>query len=161
MRIRTDTTVDQDCVLKATVQVCTACMIVSLLTTCPNLNPPPLAQVAPFSMQDSRVKRESKMDTKLSKHACPTDSGLYNSTFPSLVSRTLTTPECRSDHHGSCARTAWSRLSVCSLYPPRASSVHEMSQCFLLLLCSLVLLLLCSLLLLLALAPCCHDPLTL
>ena len=39
-RIRTDTTVDQDCVLMATVQVCTACMIVSLLTTCLNLNIP-------------------------------------------------------------------------------------------------------------------------
>ena len=34
VRIRTDTTLDQDCVPKATVQVCTACMIVSLLTTC-------------------------------------------------------------------------------------------------------------------------------
>ena len=38
VRIRTDTTIDQDSVLKATVQVCTACMIVSLLTTCMNLN---------------------------------------------------------------------------------------------------------------------------
>ena len=38
VRIRTDTTLDQDCVLKATVQVCTACMIVSLLTTCMNFN---------------------------------------------------------------------------------------------------------------------------
>ena len=38
VRIRTDTTLDQDCVLKATAQVCTACMIVSLLTTCLNLN---------------------------------------------------------------------------------------------------------------------------
>ena len=33
MRIRTDTTIDQDCVLKATVQVCTGCMVVSFLTT--------------------------------------------------------------------------------------------------------------------------------
>ena len=38
VRIGTDTTLDQDCVLKATVQVCTACMIVSLLTTCMNFN---------------------------------------------------------------------------------------------------------------------------
>ena len=44
MRIRTDTTLDQDCVLKATVQVCTACMVVSLLTTRMNFNTPPLAQ---------------------------------------------------------------------------------------------------------------------
>ena len=28
VRMRTDTTLDQDCVLKATVQVCTGCMIV-------------------------------------------------------------------------------------------------------------------------------------
>ena len=35
-RIRTDTTLDQDCVLKAAVQVCTASLIVSLLTTCMN-----------------------------------------------------------------------------------------------------------------------------
>ena len=38
VRIRADTTLDQDCVLKATVQVCAACMIVSLLTTCLHLN---------------------------------------------------------------------------------------------------------------------------
>ena len=30
-RIRTDTTLDQDCVLKATVQVCAACMVVSIV----------------------------------------------------------------------------------------------------------------------------------
>ena len=37
VRIRTDTTLDQDSVLmKATVQVCTACMDVSGLTTCMN-----------------------------------------------------------------------------------------------------------------------------
>ena len=34
VRIRTDTALDQDSVLKAIVQVCTACMVVSLLTTC-------------------------------------------------------------------------------------------------------------------------------
>ena len=38
VRIRTDTALDQDCVLKANVHVCKACMIVSLLTTCLNLN---------------------------------------------------------------------------------------------------------------------------
>ena len=35
-RIRTDTRLDQDCVLKATRQVCTPSLIVSLLTTCMN-----------------------------------------------------------------------------------------------------------------------------
>ena len=38
VRTRTDTTLDQDCVLKALVQLCTACVIVSLFTTCLNLN---------------------------------------------------------------------------------------------------------------------------
>ena len=38
VKIRTDTRLDQDCVLKATVQVCGASMIVSLLTTCMNFN---------------------------------------------------------------------------------------------------------------------------
>ena len=64
VRIRTDTTLDQDCVLKANVQVCTACMIVSLLTICMNFNTPPLAQVAPLSMQDSRVERGSVVGHK-------------------------------------------------------------------------------------------------
>ena len=38
VRIRTDTTLDQDCALKATVQVRIACMIVSIWTTCMNFN---------------------------------------------------------------------------------------------------------------------------
>ena len=38
VRIRAETTLDQDCVLKGTVQVCKACMVVSLLTTCMNFN---------------------------------------------------------------------------------------------------------------------------
>ena len=38
VRIRTDTALDQDCVLKATVQVCTAFMDVSLSTTCMNFS---------------------------------------------------------------------------------------------------------------------------
>ena len=70
VRIRTDTTLDQDCVLKATVQVCTACMIVSLLTTCLNLNTPPLAQVAPFRCKIRESNAEVPLDTKLSKHVC-------------------------------------------------------------------------------------------
>ena len=63
VRIRTDTTLDQNCVLKATVKVCTACMDVSLLTTCMNFNTPPLA---PFRESNAEVT----MDTKLSKHVC-------------------------------------------------------------------------------------------
>ena len=99
-------------------QVCTACMIVSLLTTYLNLNTPPLAQVAPFRCKIRESNAEVTLDTKLSKHG-------------------------QSDHHGSCASTAWSQQSVCSLYHPRArqsptwrQSVHKNSYCLLLLLCS-------------------------
>ena len=121
LMIRTDTTLDQDCVLKATVSACTPCMIVSLLTTCMNFNTPPLAQVAPFRYKISRVKRGSNIGHKTQQARLPADSGLYNSTFPSLVNCILTIPECESDHHGSCTSTAWSRQRVCSLYHPRAS----------------------------------------
>ena len=58
VRIRTDTTLDQDCVLKATVQVCTACMVVSLLTTCMSFNTPPLAQIAPFDHHGPEVQAQ-------------------------------------------------------------------------------------------------------
>ena len=70
VEITTDTTLDQDSVLKANVQVCTACMIVSLMTTCLNLNTPPLAQVAPFRCKIRESNAEMPLDTKLSKHVC-------------------------------------------------------------------------------------------
>ena len=70
VRIRTDTALDQDCVLKATVQECTACMILSMPTTCLNLNTPPLAQVAPFRCKTRESNAEVPLDTKLSKHVC-------------------------------------------------------------------------------------------
>ena len=114
VRTRTDTTLDQDCVLKATVQVCTACKIVSFLTTCMNFNTSPLAQVASQTRKHHPTK-------KLRKHVCQLISCLYNSTFPSMVNCILTIPECRCDHHGSCTSTAWSRKCVCSLCHPRAS----------------------------------------
>ena len=79
VRIRTDTTLDQDCVLKATVfvctsctvclratvQVCTACMDVSLLTICVNFNTPPLAQVAPFDARfASQTRKKARLPTR-------------------------------------------------------------------------------------------------
>ena len=70
VRIRIDTTLDQDCVLKASVHVCTACMIVSLLATCMNFITPPLAQVAPFRYKIRESNAEATLDTKLSKHVC-------------------------------------------------------------------------------------------
>ena len=121
VRKRTDTTLDQDCVLKATVQVCTACMIVSLLTTCTNFNTLLLAQVAPFLCKIRESNAEVPSNRETEKARLPTDACLYNSTFPKLVNSILTTSECRSDHHGSCSSTAWSRKSVCSLCHPRAS----------------------------------------
>ena len=70
VRIRTDTTLDQDCVLKATVQVCTACMVVSLLTTCMSFNTPPLAQIAPFDAKFASQTRKYHSTKKLRKHVC-------------------------------------------------------------------------------------------
>ena len=113
---KTDTTLDQDSVLKATVLVCTACMDVSLLTTCMNFNTPPLVRIPPFLMQ-RLVKQNAEVpfNKETEKARLPTDSCLYNSKRPSLVNCILTIPECRSDHHGSCTITAWSCKRVCSL----------------------------------------------
>ena len=155
VRKRTDTTLDQDCVLKATVQVCAACMVVSLLTTCMNFNTPPLAQIAPFPR-------------------LPTDSRLYNSKLA------WTLGQLHLDHSGVSKRPHWlvynhshgpekvSALSVILARPlsvilarhlflkvvrqvRRPVNLHEIWYCLLLLLCSLLFCLLCSLLLALAL----------
>ena len=121
VRIRTDTTLDQDCVLKATVQVCTACMIMSLLTTCLNFNTPPLAQVAPFRCKIRESNAGSTTGHKTQQARLPADCGLHNSTFPSLVNCILTVPECQSDHHGSSTSTMVLTKCLLSLYHPRAS----------------------------------------
>ena len=68
VRIRTDGKLDQDCVLKATVQVCTACMVVPLLTTCMNFYAPPLAQIAPARFASQT--RNYHSTKKLRKHVC-------------------------------------------------------------------------------------------
>ena len=48
--------------LKATVHVCTACMVVSLLTTCVHLNTPPLAQIAPFHARfASQTRKKARL----------------------------------------------------------------------------------------------------
>ena len=52
-----------------------------------------------FSMQDLRLKRGSTTGQTTPQARLPADSGLHNSTFPSLVNGILTIPECRSDHH--------------------------------------------------------------
>ena len=119
--IRTDTTLDQDCVLK----VKCACMYSVhdrvIVDNMSEFEHSSFRASCTFSMQDSRVKRGSTTGHKTQQARLPADSGLYNSTFPSLVNCILTIQECQSDHHGSCTSTAWSRRSVCSLYHPRAS----------------------------------------
>ena len=156
VRIRTDTTLDSGLWTESK-RARTYSMMVSLLTTCLNLNTPPLAQVAPFRCAGI------PLDTKLSKHICQLILVCTTQTFPSLVYCILTIPECQSDHHGSCTRTAWflgkclfslssSRFSglliVLRQFSTWRQSVHKISYCLLLLLCSCFcsLLLLCSLL---------------
>ena len=94
-------------------------MIVSFWTTCMNLQ----HSSCTFSMQIRESNGGSNIGHKTQQARLPADPGLYNSTFPSLVNciLTLTIPECRSDHHGSCTSTAWSRQSVCSPYHVRGS----------------------------------------
>ena len=121
VRIRTDTTLDQDCALKATVQVRTACMIVSLSTTCMNFNTPPLTWIATFRCKTRAQNADVPFNKETKEARLPADPGLHNSTFPSMINCILTIPECRSDHHGSCTSTAWSQRNVCSLCHPRAS----------------------------------------
>ena len=51
--------------LKATVQVCTACMFVSLLTTCVNFNSPPLTQIAHFdAIFASQTRKKARLPTQ-------------------------------------------------------------------------------------------------
>ena len=90
---RTDTTLDQDCILKETVH---DRVIVDNMYEFQHSSS---RAGCTFSMQDSRVKRGSNIGHKTQQARLPTDSGLYNSTFPSLVNCILTIPECRSDHH--------------------------------------------------------------
>ena len=131
--------------------VCTACMIVSLLTTCLNLNTSPLAQVAPFRCKSRESNAEVPLDTKTQQARLPADSGLYNTTFPSRVSKR--SPRLVYKHHGPDKVSALSIIlahhwALKSSAPSRAiQSVHEISiaccscfppfSCSLLLLCSL------------------------
>ena len=153
VRTRTDTTLDQDCVLKATVQVCTACMIVSLLTTCMNFNTPPLAQVAPFRCKIRESNAEVTLDTKLSKHVCQLilvkpgqlhlDHSRVSKRSPRLVYKHKHGPDKASALSVILARH-WAFKCSSPILPWR-QSVHKISYCLLLLLCY-------------CFAHCCHDP---
>ena len=128
---RTDTTLDQDSVLKANVQVCTACMIVSLLTTCLNLNTSPLAQVAPFRCKIRESNVESTTGHKTQQARLSADCGLYNPTFPSLVNCILASKRSpRLVHKHRMVPTK----SALSLFHPRASlgfkSSAPITSCF-------------------------------
>ena len=63
VRIRTDNTLDQDSELKATVQVCTACMDVSFLTTCMHFN-------NSSSRADCTFRCKSRESNTEEKHVC-------------------------------------------------------------------------------------------
>ena len=100
-RIRTDTTFDQDCGLKANVQVCTACMVVSLLTTCMNFNTPPLAQNAPFDARFATQTRKYHSTKKLRKHVCHL---ILVCTIQSMLGRFV---QLHLDHSSVSKRPAW------------------------------------------------------
>ena len=118
VRIRTDTTLDQDCVLKATVQVCTACMIVSEFEHSSS------RAGCTFSVQDSRVQRGRRL---------PHDSGLDTST-----SQAWSTAQHGPDKASVLSiilALHWA-LEKSSPITPWRHSVHKMSYCLLLLLSS-------------------------
>ena len=160
VRIRTYTTLDQDCVLKATVHVCTACMIVSLLTTCMNCNTPPLAQVAPFGCKIRESNAEVTLDTKLSKHVCQlilvctTQRFQARSAaswpFHSVEAITTTRVQVQHGPNKASALSAilarqWASKSSSPISLLGVSQFNKISHCLLLLLCS-------------CFAHCCHDP---
>ena len=119
-----------------------------------------------FSMQDSRVKRGSNIGHKTQQARLPADSGLYNSSFPSLVNCIL--------NHSRVSKRSPRLVYKHSMVPDKASalsiilalhwalkvvrqsptwrqSVHKISYCLLLLLCSCFARCSCF-------AHCCHDP---
>ena len=115
-----------------------------------------------FSMQDSGVKRGSTTGHKTQQARLPADSGLYNSSSPSLVNSILTIPECQCDHHGSCTSTMvltkvsalsiilahpWALESFCVNSPPGVSQFTKLPVgcCYCFAPCS-------------CFAHCCHDP---
>ena len=123
--IRTDTTLDQDCVLKTTVQLCTACMIVSLLTTCLNLNTP-LAQIAPFRCKIRNLNAGVTLETKLNKHVCqqilvcatPRFQAWSAASWPFQRVEAIATARVQAQHGPDKAS---------ALYHPRASLVLKSS----------------------------------
>ena len=138
-------------------QVCTACMVVSLLTTCMNFNTPPLAQVAPFGRKIRDPNAEIPFNKEAEKARLPTASCLYNSKLA------WTLGQLHLDHSRVSKRSPWlvsnhsmvfkKRLFSLSPCHPRASlgsnwalkvvrqvgATSQSSRNF-------------------ALLPCCHDP---
>ena len=144
VRTRTDTTLDQDCVLKATAHVCTACMVVSLLTTCVHLNTPPLAQIAPFHARfASQTRKKARLPSR-SVQASECGSVYHRSLV--LEKRLLSLSHC---HPRASLGSDWALKVVRQI--GRSVRIHEISHCPPLLLCSLLLRCPCF-------AHCCHDP---
>ena len=151
LRIRTDTTLDQDCVLKATVQVCTACMVVSLLRTCLNFKTPLLAQIAPFDTSFARQTRKYRSTKKLRKHVCQLILVCTTQAFkPGQLHLDHSTVSKRSPwlvyNHSMVLKKRLFSLSSSRVIGPRkvvrqvgeSVSIHEISFCLLVFLCSLV-----------------------
>ena len=130
VRIRTDTTLDQDCVLKATVQVCTACKVVSMLTTCMNFNTPFYARFASQTRKKARLPTQSVQASQCSKRLASQPGPEKASALSLSSSRVI----------GLCLGSKVVRQNG------ESASIHEISYCLLLLPCSLPLLIALALL---------------
>ena len=161
-RTRTDTTLDQDCVLKATVlvftsctvclkaivQECTACMDASLLTTCVDFNTLPLAQIVPFDARFASQTRKDpqKSNTELVSSANRFLSKQFNVQTQSSPEKSVCSISVILAGHRALD---WALKVVRQVV--RSVSLREVLFCLLLLLCSLLLQCPCF-------AHCCHDP---
>ena len=149
-------------------QVCTACMVVSLLTTCMNFNTPPLAQNAPFDARFATQTRKYHSTKKLRKHVCHL---ILVCTIQSMLGRFV---QLHLDHSSVSKRPAWlvynhrpDKASALSLCHPRVSfgllkvvrlvgRFSQSSRDFAVLACSCFALCIAHCL---CFAPRCHDPL--
>ena len=95
--IRKDTTLDQECALKETVQICTGCMVVSILTTCTNFNTPPLMHITTAPLEARFAIQTRKYHSR--KHVLQLILVCKTQSVQVLVNYMLTFPECWRDYH--------------------------------------------------------------
>ena len=123
-------------------QVCTACTVVPLLTTCMNFNTPPLSQIAPFEAKFG-VTRATQAFRSGQLHL---DHSRVSKRSPWLVYKQNMVPKKRLlslCHLRASLGFDWALKVVRQV--GRSISIHEISYCLLLMLCF-------------ASARCCHDP---